>query len=114
MDAFAGLMPVSDAYATLPIAEAFVWPSVAALTPDAEWYMVAFRSIRRPGADEAILAEYDERAHQEATRAPGFVHYFKGPLSADGSCLSFCLWTGRPAARTAAAGPEHVAAVALL
>ena len=24
--------------------------------------------------------------------AAGFVHYFKGPTSSDGSCMSFCLW----------------------
>ena len=31
-----------------------------------EWYMVAFRSIRRIDADEERLTEFDERAHLEA------------------------------------------------
>ena len=42
-----------------------------------------FRSIRRIDADEARLAEFDDRAHLEAAAAPGFVHYFKGPAASD-------------------------------
>ena len=41
---------------------------------------MAFRSVRRPDADEARLEEFDERAHREASRAKGFIHYYKGPL----------------------------------
>ena len=47
-------------------------------------------------------------------RAPGFVHYFKGPMGPDGSCLSFCLWQSRADARSAAGRPAHVEAVGLL
>ena len=68
----------------------------------------------RPGADEARLNEYDEMAHQEAASAPGFIHYFKGPAAADGSCLSFCLWHSRAEARSAASGSAHLQAVTLL
>jgi hypothetical protein len=75
--------------------------------------MVAFRSVRRADADEARLSEYDDRAHDEAMSAPGFVHYFKGPTSSDGSCMSFCLWTDRASARAASGGPHHVAAAAV-
>lgn len=114
MDALAVLWPVSDAYATLPVAEAFDWSGVARQLGTGEWYMVAFRSIRRIDADEERLNEYDERAHLEASSAPGFVHYFKGPAAPDRSCLSFCLWTGRPEARAASGGPSHVEAVSLL
>ena len=100
MDAFAALEPISDAYATLPIAEAFDWSEAAgALPAGAEWYLVAFRSVRRADADEERLCAFDERAHLEAAASPGFVHYFKGPTSSDGSCLSFCLWDSRADAR---------------
>ena len=75
---------------------------------------MAFRSVRRPGADEDRLTAFDEAAHTEAADAPGFVHYFKGPSAADGSCLSFCIWTGRAEARSAAGRPNHVEAVTLL
>lgn len=115
MDAFAALEPINDAYATLPIAEAFDWSEAAiALPPGAEWYLVAFRSVRRADADEERLCAFDERAHQEAAASPGFVHYFKGPTSSDGSCLSFCLWDSRADARHAAGRPHHREAVTLI
>jgi hypothetical protein len=115
MDAFDGLMPISEAYATLPVAAAFDWRSAArALPADHEWYMVAFRSVRRAGADEARLCDFDERAHLEAAAAPGFVHYFKGPTTTGGHCLSFCLWDSRADARSASGRPAHQEAVALI
>jgi hypothetical protein len=114
MDALPDLAPVSEAYATLPVADAFTWQDAAGALGDGEWYLVAFRSIRRPGADEERLNAFDEMAHQEAAAAPGFVHYFKGPADRNGACLSFCLWTSRAEARTAAAGSAHARAVALL
>lgn len=114
MDALAALEPVSDRYATMPLADAFDWTEVGRQLGDGEWYLVAFRSIRRAGADEARLTEYDDRAHHEAASAPGFVHYFKGPAAADGSCLSFCIWTSRAEARAAAGRPDHVEAVGLI
>jgi hypothetical protein len=114
MDALAALQPASDRYATLPVAEGFDWTEVARQLGDGEWYLVAFRSIRRADADEARLTAYDDRAHDEAAGAPGFVHYFKGPAGPDGSCLSFCIWTGRAEARAAAGAPNHLEAVGLL
>jgi hypothetical protein len=114
MDALPDLRPVSEAYASLPIGDAFNWEHAGRHLGDGEWYLVAFRSIRQPGADEERLNAYDEMAHQEAAGAPGFVHYFKGPVGPDGACLSFCLWQSRAEARTAAGGSAHVRAVGLL
>lgn len=114
MDAFAALTPVSEAYARLPVAEAFDWSGVGRQLGTGEWYLVAFRSIRRAEADEVRLAEFDDRAHHEAQSSPGFVHYFKGPAAADGSCLSFCLWTSRAEARAASGRPAHVEAVSAI
>ena len=114
MDAFAALAPVADHYATLPVEQAFTWAPVADAMEPGEWYMVAFRSILRPDADRERLTHYDEWAHDEATGAKGFVHYFKGPLAADNSCLSFCLWNSRAEARAAAARPAHQEAVTLI
>lgn len=114
MDAFAALKPVSEAYATLPVAEAFDWTRVARQLGEGEWYLVVFRSIRRIAADEIRLAEFDDRAHHEAATAPGFVHYFKGPAARDRSCLSFCMWTSRAEARAAAGRPAHIEAVSVL
>ena len=114
MDAFPSLAPVSDDYATLPVADAFTWAEGAAALGVGEWYLVAFRSIRAEGADEARLDAYDEAAHQEAAASPGFVHYLKGPRASDGTCMSFCLWQSRAEARAAAGKPLHVRAVSLL
>jgi hypothetical protein len=114
MDALPGLAPVSGAYASLPVADAFNWADGADALVAGEWYLVAFRSVRAAGADEAKLDEYDERAHLEAAASPGFIHYLKGPRSGDGSCMSFCLWQSRADARAAAGKPHHIQAVSLL
>jgi hypothetical protein len=114
MDALPSLAPVSGAYATLPVADAFNWADGATELGTGEWYLVAFRSVRRPDADEAKLDEYDERAHLEAAASPGFVHYLKGPRADDGTCMSFCLWQSRADARAASSKPDHVRAVSLL
>jgi hypothetical protein len=108
------LEPVSERYATAPVAEAFTWSEAAQDFGDGEWYMVAFRSVRRAGADEARLTLHDELAHQEAAGAPGFVDYYKGPCAMDRTCLSFCLWQSRAEARAAAGLPAHVRAMGLL
>jgi hypothetical protein len=114
MDLLQRLAPVSAAYADLPVADAFNWQDASSELGDGAWYLVAFRSIRRAGSDEARLALFDELAHQEAATSPGFIHYFKGPQASDGSCLSFCLWESRADARAAAGQPDHVRAVSLI
>ncbi len=110
---FDRLAPVSTRYASLPVGEAFTWADIAASVPPGEWYMVAFRSTRLPGADEDVLTRHDDWAHAEAKTAPGFVHYLKGPTTDGGLCLSFCLWDSRTEARAAAGRPAHAAAAAL-
>lgn len=110
---FDRLLPVSDRYASLPVADAFTWGACADEVGPGAWYMVAFRSMRRPEVDEARLTAHDDWAHKEAMGSPGFVHYFKGPTTADGHCLSFCLWDSRAEARAAAGRPAHTQAAAL-
>jgi hypothetical protein len=114
MDALDRLAPLSDRYATLPVADAFDWATAGAGADVGEWYLVVFRSIHRADADPERLREYDDRAHEEAASAPGFIHYFKGPPATDRSCLSFCLWDSRAHARSAAGRPAHRAAVMIL
>ena len=110
---FDRLAPVSDRYASLPVADAFTWEACAEAVEPGEWYMVAFRSTRMPGVDESRLTAYDDWAHAEAMDAPGFVHYFRGPTCPDGRCMSFCLWDSRTEARSAAGRPNHMAAAAV-
>ena len=114
MDVLESLGPVSERYAALPIEDAFNWQTATAELGNGEWYLVAFRSVRRADADEDRLTRFDELAHQEALGSPGFVHYFKGPRAFDGSCLSFCLWNSRAEARAASSRPDHVRAVSLI
>jgi hypothetical protein len=114
MDALADPVPVSDAYASFPIDQALDWAPIARGLGDGEWYLVVFRSCRRADADEVRLTEFDEAAHLEASSAPGFVHYFKGPLASDRSCLSFCMWTERSHARAASGRPRHIEAVSVI
>ena len=92
---FDRLLPVSDRYANLPVADAFTWAACTDEVEPGEWYMVAFRSTRRPGADEDRLTAYDDWAHAEAMDAPGFVHYFKGPTT-DGRPVHVLLPVGQP------------------
>ena len=114
MDALAGLMPTAETYARLPLADAFTWSDCEATIEPGDWYLVAFRSTIRPDADTDRLRAYDDFAHAEASESPGFVHYFKGPLASDGTCLSFCLWNSRAEARAASRLPAHIEAVALI
>jgi hypothetical protein len=114
LDAFRHLAPVSDRYASLAVPDAFTWAACAAAIEPGEYYLVAFRSVRAPNADEARLTAYDDRAHAEAERSAGFVHYCKGPTASDGSCLSFCLWRSRHDARRAAGMPAHAQAAQLV
>ncbi len=110
---FDRLTPVSDRYAGLPVADAFDWAACLDDVGPGEWYMVAFRSVRRANVDEDRLNAYDDWAHKEAMGAPGYVHYFKGPTCPDGRCMSFCLWDSRTEARAASGSAAHTQAAAL-
>jgi hypothetical protein len=112
--AFERLAPSSGLYATLPIAEAFDWAALADAVDAGEWYLVCFRSVRQPDADERLLETLDDAAHLEASSAPGFVHYYKGATSEQGECLSFCLWDSRGLAREASGRPAHALASAIV
>jgi hypothetical protein len=110
---FDRLVPSSPEYASMAVAAAFNWTECAIADVSGEWYMVVFRSVLRPGADEERLRLHDDRAFEEASSSAGFVHYFKGPANERGECLSFCLWDSRPLARSAAGRPAHVEAVGI-
>lgn len=111
---FAGLIPITPEYASRPIDEGFNWAQCVAAIEEGEWYLVVFRSVRRRSADEAVLTAYDDRAFDEATRAPGFLFYFKGSLTERGECLSFCLWDRLYQAKIAARYSAHIAATQIV
>ena len=111
---FDDLAPVTPAYATLAVADAFTWAASVPRLDAGEWYLVAFRSTHRIDTDEERLEEFDLRAAEEAAVAPGFVHYYRGPLTSTRACLSFCIWESREDARTASRSPRHLEAIALV
>jgi hypothetical protein len=102
-----GLRPIRDDYAVAPILESFNWEECLRSAEGADWYLVAFRSVRNAEADDRLLYELDARAHEEAISHTGLVHYFGGELDAERRCLSFCIWEDRDRAAAAAALPKH-------
>jgi hypothetical protein len=101
------IVEIDADYSRLPIAAGFNWTEAFAAVGDGEWYLVAFRSKHRAGADDAYLTWLDERASSAASRFPGFMYYFIGTPKSDGRCLSFCLWRSQPVAVAASADPAH-------
>lgn len=102
-----GLRPIREDYAVAPLLESFNWSECLASVESADWYLVAFRSVRNRNADDRLLYELDGRAHEEAISHTGLVHYFGGELDAERRCLSFCVWEDRERAAAAAALPKH-------
>ena len=116
METFDALVPLDEAYASSPIEDAFDWDLVASELPPGSRVVHGRLPIRpsrrrRRGAPGGLRRS---RPYRGGRRRPGFVHYFKGPTSTDGSCLSFCLWDSRSHARSAAGLPGHREAVTLI
>lgn len=112
--AFSHLTPVREDYPLRSIEQGFNWSECAAGIDLASLYLVVFRSVRRSDADLELLREFDDRAHEDASHAPGFVHYFKGQVTPERYCLSFCLWRSRQEARAASDRQAHCEAADLV
>ena len=100
------ISPRHPDYATLSIEDAFDWSSLSCCHFE-RFYLVAFRSLRRPEADLDLLLEHDDCAYEEALASGGLLRYFKGNANERGECLSFCLWETREQARRAADAASH-------
>jgi hypothetical protein len=105
--AFSHLRPVRDDYPMAPIQDGFNWDECAARVAMPPLYLVVFRSVRRADADVDLLRTFDDRAYEDACRAPGFLYYFKGQVTPERACLSFCLWESRSLARAASGRTAH-------
>ena len=101
------LCPIDPAYANLPIEEGFDWSSCLGDARFEVLYLVVFRSVRRAGADLALLQEHDDQAYAAALEAGGLLRYFKGEVNGRRECLSFCLWESRQQAVAASGGATH-------
>jgi hypothetical protein len=106
-----GLRPIREDHAVAPILDSFNWSECLRGVDEVDWYVVAFRSVRAANADDALLYELDERAHEEAISHTGLLHYFGGELDAGRRCLSFCVWEDRTRAVEAAGLPRHREAI---
>jgi hypothetical protein len=109
-DEFEILEKTHDNFATAPIDIAFNWDMFAKKTKLHDWYLVAFRSTRKPDADLRELEYLDELAHQDAASQPGFLYYYKGKIMEGATHthnLSFCMWTDRESAKAAAMRSMH-------
>jgi len=100
-------------YQTVPIELAFDWARCLRDVDRGTWYVVAFRSQRRPGADSARIEFLDNLAFEEASRAGGLITYFKGTLDEQGRCLSVCVWEDRDRARRTVTASAHREAAAI-
>jgi heme-degrading monooxygenase HmoA len=110
---FDGLQPLSSDYAVRRIDEVFNWRDCLGPVDEGEWYVVAFRSVRRPEADDPLLYRLDEHALAEARAHGGLLHYFSGELDDERRCLSMCVWESRERAREGAALPAHTEAIGI-
>ena len=107
---FERLVPTGSSYARLPLLQAFNWADVLADSPPRQWYVVAFRSIRRATADPAYLKLLDDLAYEEALREPGLLLYFRGTMTDRRECLSICVWEDRAQAQATTRLSAHQAA----
>lgn len=113
--AIAQLRPITQTPAHTPLPEAFNWNEIArALQPFAvDWFVVAFRSIRKATACVDTLHVADALAHAEARTSGGLLAYYYGGIEAERRCLAMCVWQGASYARAASLRPLHKRAASL-
>ncbi|KAI8074495.1 hypothetical protein BC940DRAFT_249211 [Gongronella butleri] len=106
---------VTDNYAHADIESAFNWDEVAAELVDWEgdWFIVAFRSVRKAQADNQLLFEADAKAQEEAIHSGGLLKYWYGDLNHHRECLAMCIWINREYALKATHKPLHLQAARL-
>ncbi|ORX48213.1 hypothetical protein DM01DRAFT_1259890, partial [Hesseltinella vesiculosa] len=115
LDILPKLHTISENYAHASIAAAFNWDEVAADLVDHEgdWFIVAFRSVRKAQADNHLLFEADEKAQEEAIHSGGLLKYWYGDLNFHRECLAMCIWVNREFALKATHKPLHLQAAKL-
>ncbi|KAI9488611.1 hypothetical protein BDB00DRAFT_772235 [Zychaea mexicana] len=107
---------VTDDYVHVPIVDAFNWDETAqrlGKEAEGEWFIVAFRSVRKADADKKLLFEADARAQEEAVHSGGLLKYWYGDLNEHSECLAMCIWVNREYALKATRKPLHMKAAKL-
>ncbi|KAI9315359.1 hypothetical protein BX666DRAFT_1861143 [Dichotomocladium elegans] len=115
-DALPHFHVITDDYVHVALRDAFNWNEVARRLDEqseGEWFIVAFRSVRRADADHKLLYEADSKAHQEAIHSGGLLQYWYGDLNHHRECLAMCIWVNRDYALNATRKPLHIQAARL-
>ncbi|KAI7868006.1 hypothetical protein BDF14DRAFT_1798628 [Spinellus fusiger] len=103
-------------YINAPLKNAFNWDTMAAhLGPEweGEWFIVAFRSVRKATADSELLFNADVESQKEAVESGGFLKYWYADLNQHKECLAMCLWVSLDYAIKATRKPLHIKAAKL-
>lgn len=67
---------ITNDYVHVAVRDAFNWDEVAKLLGEesaGDWFIVAFRSVRKADADSKALYEADAKAHREAIHSGGLL-----------------------------------------
>ncbi|KAI6175363.1 hypothetical protein M3Y97_00680900 [Aphelenchoides bicaudatus] len=107
---------ITPEYFSTSIEETFNWTEMAERLGaewEGDWFIVAFRSVRKATACSEALYQADEKAHQEAIESGGLLKYWYGTLNEHRQCLAMCIWSSREFARLAIVKPLHLKAVSL-
>ncbi|KAH8926347.1 hypothetical protein BT69DRAFT_1004510 [Atractiella rhizophila] len=108
--------PITHSYADVPYRECFNWDALELDEEiEGQWYIVAFRSLRKPQLEEFnnSLYEADYRAHEEAIANGGLLMYWYGLPNETGHNLATCIWQSEEQAKAARYGKEHAKAMYL-
>lgn len=75
LDVLPNLHVITDDYVHESVEKAFNWNQVAAQLKDWEgdWFIVAFRSVRKSTANDSLLYDADARAQEEAIHSGGLL-----------------------------------------
>lgn len=99
---------------TAPLFLCFNWNDVfekQGFTESANFYVVAFRSVRKKGADEAIFKRANEAALEEAKRGGGLLRYLQGRVNSQRQCFEVSIWESQAAAEHAYRMPAYADAL---
>ncbi|KAI8332888.1 hypothetical protein BC941DRAFT_402080 [Chlamydoabsidia padenii] len=115
LDVLPSLHVITDDYIHESVDKAFNWDQVASQLKDWEgdWFIVAFRSVRKATANNTLLFEADARAQEEAIHSGGLLKYWFGDLNQHRECLAMCIWINRDYALKATHKPLHLEAAKL-
>lgn len=101
---------------TAPLFLCFNWNDVferQGFTERTDFYVVAFRSVRRRDADVEALKSTNDTALEESRKSGGLIKYFQGRPNSQRHCFETSIWESKAAAEQAARRPAYTEAMRL-